>query len=82
MTTSKTAAELTAEEEAREDIRYYTAEIAYMETHDLSEELAAAPKCISRSARACAAGGMLWMPNFLKRWQISPAGAASPPRPC
>jgi len=44
MTTSKTAAELAAEEEAREDIRHLAAEIAYMETHDISEELANSPE--------------------------------------
>ncbi len=43
MTTSKTAAELAAEE-AREDLRHFAAEIAYMETHDISEELANSPE--------------------------------------
>ena len=44
MRTSKTAADLTAEAEAREDLRHYAAEIEYFETHDLSEELANSPE--------------------------------------
>ena len=44
MPISKTAAELATEAEAREDIRHFAAEIAYMETHDLSEELANSPE--------------------------------------
>lgn len=44
MSAGEMAAELTAEEEAREDIRHFAAVVEHFETHDISEELAASPE--------------------------------------
>jgi hypothetical protein len=44
MNASKTTAELTLEEEAREDLRYFADTIEYLETHDMGDELASMPE--------------------------------------